>query len=237
MKTRTLLPIALASMLMATAVAKDPTYKIVRLPKVGEKHSYNVNLDLKANIGGQPFSIMVKAETENSITDISKDGIITESSRQYNSKVSLNGTDQDQPESTSTTKSKVDGTLIEHKGDQEGPHNFRLHYLQTVLLPEKELKFGDTWSKTLESTADGVRKMSLSYTLVGIEKIGDKDYYKISLNNKELEGENASTFEGTEWLSVTDGNMAKMEGSITNIPLPESMPQDVAGKITVTLKS
>lgn len=241
MKLKTYLPITLALCMFASAIGQEPTYKIVRSAKVGDKHNYKVSFDLTTNMGGTATNIALTAEAEEKVTDVSPDGIITSQNRQFNTKINFNGQDMDQPDGNDTVKAKLDGTLLESKSDKpeaDGPHKFRMHYIETVMMPTADVKIGESWTRHIDADSkNGNRKTDGTYTLLAIEKIGTQDYYKIKISSKETEGDLPATFEGTEWLSTADGSMGKVDANITNMPLPENLPQDIAGKVHIELKS
>lgn len=225
----------LASVLPATA--QNPVYTLKRTPTVGSKHQYELTMDLKITQGGQEFAIAVSGKSEQKVEAVDADGSYTENHRQYDTHLVVAGQDQDQPESNSQIRIDKEGNLLDYKSEMSGPFNFRRHYLTQVFMPSAPVAVGATWTKHIDSSDKGTRKMDIKYTLLGVEKIGDEDYYKVKIESKELEGENPSGFDGWTLISAKDGHEGHSEGTMTNMPLPESMPQDVSGKLKITLKS
>lgn len=227
----------LAAGLLSLAAFADDVYTIVRTPKAGEKHTYAMSFEAKTMMGGGETTIVVTGLSDSTIDSVAADGTMSETSRSYQTKVSVNGGEQDQPETSSTSKIAADGTLLEHKGEMDGPYNYRRHYIQWLYLPSGPVKVGSTWEKQIPSNTNGTRKTEAKFTLEGVETVNGVVSYKIKCSSKEVEGENPASFEGTNWIATSDGNLVKTEGTVTNYPLPEQMPQDISGKITLNLKS
>lgn len=93
----------------------------------------------------------------------------------------------------------------------------RMRDALTFLFPDKALKKGESWTR--EHSADskaGIRSSKCVYTYLGIETIGKRQTYKISVEFEEREGSMPISCKGTTWLSVIDGSGIKNQYSLKN---------------------
>lgn len=97
--------------------------------------------------------------------------------------------------------------------------------------PGKEIAAGDKWTETL--TVKDVPKITIDYTVVGTEKLDDKDVLKISAKVKEDKADGL-TGDDTFWVGQ-DGKVQKFELSLHNWVVPMAGSDAVDAKIKGTL--
>lgn len=133
-----------------------------------------------------------------------------------------------------TAKYKISGELDELKAADEkytGPDSYRAAALETLIVPDKPVKIGDTWSYKTDGSAKKWKKTQVDYKVESTEKVGNYDCVKVSFNAKELEGgDDAAAEKGNLWLSKADFSLVKREAKVTNLPLPGS-PMPLSGTI------
>jgi hypothetical protein len=57
-----------------------------------------------------------------------------------------------------------------------------------------------------------------------VEKVLDIDTYRVTGSLKEIDGSQPASMTGTFWVSVADGSIVKMEGTLINAPFPNLPP-------------
>lgn len=207
---------------------------VVKLtPKVGDKSEYAIAgtfevAGAEAKLTGTRSEEILKVEAD-SITSQGK------------TKLSINvmGQDIDQPESTETTKTKLDGTVIEVKqGDTPAEGGaLRLAHLNTLLYPSKPLAVGDTW--TMEVKKDEKADMpgyKVDFKLEGEEKVGKWDTYKITAKGGETEGAQPTKIKSTYWIEKTNGSLVHSLSELTDAVFRSDVPP-VSGKMDIIRKS
>ncbi|MDR3689497.1 MAG: hypothetical protein P4L46_08975 [Fimbriimonas sp.] len=225
------LSVALAALgLAAISLAAFDGITIKRTPKVGETHKYKQVG--KFDVGGQEFDF--EATSTEKVVKVEDSGNYAVEETQ--SDVKLNG--QEAPEGAgtgaSTTSYTAKGEVVEIKGDKVEPNTYRFANLALFVLPDKELKAGDTWSYDVkENKTTGAVNAKCSYTFVGEEKVGTTDAIKVKYTIKES-GDDAASSDATVWLSKTDFTMLKLTAKWVNAPVPGA-PMSISGDITLTL--
>lgn len=115
------------------------------------------------------------------------------------------------------------GELVSVKGELQTADVYRMAQMETIHLPNKEVKKDDVW--TYEVPADvphGVVKAKADYKVTGEEKIGEFETWVVSIDYAELEGNAPATLTGNVWLSKKDASVVKLETSWNNAPVPGS---------------
>lgn len=223
MRLRTLLPLGLlaVSALALAAQAMDLKWT----PKVGDKATYKIvgNFDL-AGIG----EITLGGSRTETVKSVDADKIVTVSS----SKMTANamGNEVPVPESTETTTSKPDGTVLEVKIGDAAPTGgaMRLAHITMFVYPSKPVSVGDTWT----TAAPKDEKLDLpgykiEYKLVGEEKVGDWDAWKVTGKGSEVEGDTPTKVEATFWLDKKDGTIVRSLSQLTDAVFPGPADQQI----------
>jgi hypothetical protein len=207
---------------------------LVRKPKVGEELKYRIKVNV--DFGGQDI-VFSGLQTEK-ITEVGTDGTYTVESRRSDIKVMVGGQEMEgagsEAETATTSVYNLDGTIKEIRGDQADGSAYRFSNLLSVFLNGKEAKVGDTWSnEKAGDTKTGAAGYKSTYKIVGEEKIGSSDTWKVEFSTKESEGDAPATADGTVWLDKAEATMVKMESKWTNAPIPGA-PGPVNGSVSIT---
>ena len=96
-----------------------------------------------------------------------------------------------------------------------------------VVYPEKPIKVGDRWSKTVKNA---VGELKIDYEFVGVEKVEIKMTAR-SVNAKEGEGYSA---DGFNWIDPKTGMLVKMEARIKGMQV-EGAPMPIDGTVKMEL--
>jgi hypothetical protein len=95
-----------------------------------------------------------------------------------------------------------------------------LGQLYNIVLPTAAVKEKDTWKLDLDNPVYDKMKIKIENTYVGIEKVDGVDLWKIKQTATvplDADG-NVSTFDGTFWLNPANGQLAKMDGNVKDVP-------------------
>ncbi len=212
MRLRTTLPAVLlaVSALALAAQALDLKWS----PKVGDKANYKVEgtFDL-AGMG----EIKLSGTRTETVTSVDGDKIVLTS----NSKLAANamGNEVPIPDSTEVTTVKPDGTVSEIKlnGADGGGSAMRLARATMLVYPSKPIAVGDAW--TAEGKKDEKADLpgyKLDFKLVGEEKVGTWDTWKITAKGGEVEGATPTKVEATYWIDKKDGSMVRSLAQLTD---------------------
>lgn len=203
MKLRATLPLALVAISVLAYAAQGIDLKWT--PKVGDKATYKVKGTFE--LGGMGEAVLAGTRSEE-ITEI-KDGNVVAVA---NTKMTANagGTEFPIPDAKETTKSKLDGTVLEVSVDekQAGTAGLRLGRVTAFVFPGKPVAIGDTW--TAEEKKDEKQDLpgyKVEFKLVGEEKVGAWDTYKVTSKGGETEGDAPTKVEATFWVEKSTGNM------------------------------
>lgn len=206
---------------------------LVRKVQVGEELKYRV----KANVELGGNAIVFSGLQTEKVLEVGTDGTYTVESKTTDAKVTFGGQEIEIPadQSPSTTSVyNLDGTIKEIRGDNAQAESYRFANLATVFLNGKEAKVGEAWTneKTADSKSGAVAYKS-TYKIVGEEKVGSLDTWKIEFSTKESEGDAPASSDGTVWIDKADATLVKTEAKWSNAPFPGA-PGPVNGTVTVT---
>ncbi len=212
----------------AMALAGLQGYKLKRTAKEGEVFKYKMSGEL--DVMGQ--SVGFSATMVNKTTKVEANGDYIVEGSQLDAKINIGGSEMDIPAGGATmTTFKPDGTVLDVKGEGVEAGGYRMANLMTMIVADKELKVGDTW--TSETKGDAKKQtvdLKGTYTLDSVEA----EVAKVSFEIKETGGEAAASVKGVAWISTKDGNLVKTETAWKDVPVPGA-PTPVSGKMTMTL--
>jgi hypothetical protein len=216
----------------AMALAGMQGYKLKRTAKEGDVTKYKMSGELE--VMGQ--TVGFSATMVNKTIKVESNGDYLVEGSQLDAKINLGGSEMDVPSGgATTTKFKPDGTVLEVKGEGVEMGGYRMANLMTMIVADKELKAGDTWtSETKGDSSKQTVDVKGTYTFDAIEKMDGDEVAKVSFELKETAGEAAATVKGTVWISTKDGNMIKTESTWKDVPVPGA-PAPVSGKMSMTL--
>lgn len=224
----TLLPALLAlSALALAAQAMDLKWT----PKVGDKATYKVAGNFE--LAGAGEIVLAGTRTEE-IKTVEADKIVSTSMTKMT--VNAMGNEIPVPDSTETVTAKSDGTVLEVKTTADAPTGgaMRLAHLSSLVYPSKAVAVGDTW--TAEGKKDEKADLpgyKLEFKLVGEEKVGTWDTWKITSKGGEAEGDTPTKIESTYWVDKKDGTMVRSLSQLTDAVFSPQVPP-LSGKMDVT---
>jgi hypothetical protein len=227
----------LAFALIGSQVARADDEKAVSLivkPKVGRvmrtKGVINTSImgmDLVAN-QSQTDTIKEVKDNGDVVTEITDEG----------STFTVGGMEQVQPASPpyTFTHDKLGKIKEFRKAEDNGfmsPEIAKLmDSLTAFILTDKAVKTNDTWQTELENPAVKEKKITVKDTYLGLDKIEGKEYWKIKQTAEAIvdaDG-NKVSYEITEWVTPTDGETYKVEGTVKDVPTK-------AGALTMKMTS
>ncbi|HWD40260.1 MAG TPA: hypothetical protein VG944_15535 [Fimbriimonas sp.] len=223
---RVLISLAVAGALLAGAFALglDPV-TIKRTAKAGD--TFNYDLSAKMTVNGQDGD--VTAKIKHVVKTVGDDGGLT--IEQTTSDITYNGMDVNASADPTVVKTKANGEITDFSmPDQMGP-GLRYANLLQFFYPPNPINVGDSWTvKTPANEKLGAVEVNADFKLVGEEKIGNFDTYKVEATKKEA-GTDPGSIHGFFWLNKDDGSMVKADLDLTNVTLAFGSS---SGKTTLT---
>lgn len=208
-----LIPLALmaiSAMAQTTAPppVQDTAVSIKRVPKVGDELRYKIDTTIYGETDTSYTSTTVWK-----ITKVDTNGDYTSVEKVLAAKIKIGDIEQTLPESTQTAVYSAFNSLVDVTGDDVDdttkPYLFRLHALQWLVVPDKAVKPGDTW--TIEYKADanhGNVASTVDYTVDAQEKVGKYDCLRIKALSKQV-APGESTGDLMFWVNIADGTLVK----------------------------
>ena len=197
--------------------------KIARSYKLDELVHYDVTM--KLNIAGAEILIV----TGNKITakETKKDGSVVVLEEPELMKITSGGVTQKAPGNKPWKEVRDNrGILKDYIVDDDpaavtSPNGLRLvASMSDVLLPEKEVKSGESWETEIDNPTRTNKKYKIKSTLLGIEKIDGVDYLKIDQMAEaafEIESSKMS-YHLIAWVDPANGQMFKIHGVLKGLP-------------------
>lgn len=211
--------LALAALTTAALAATDAV-TLVRKPKKDEVHKYSMKADIDVN----GLQVSVIATTQEKTTDVAEDGSYTVEEMLVDGKTTAAGQEKDLAGGPpSSMIYKTNGIISKINGDakQATSNAYRMANLSLLYLPDKAVNVGDAWTYDVKADkATGAVAAKGEFKLLGDEKVGTHDTWKIKATIKETEGDTPSSSDGTVWIDKADGSMVKNEVKWVNAPFP-----------------
>lgn len=200
-------------LLFALAAAQPITMK--RTPKVGDMLNYKVSIIF--TLYGD--DIVYQSTLSERVTDVAKDGSYTVQSNQTGASAN-NGRDIPIVQSQAQTSTTYDprGMILAIPSD----YSWRDAYLGEVVLPDKPVKPGETYSVQFPARADRTTPAAtVTYTVEQLPKDRVDGFDTIVLDEKYTEstGTYPATSEGRVWINPADGTVVKLDENWRNAPL------------------
>jgi hypothetical protein len=224
--TLTLLP--LCCLVVAAAHAEEAATVAWKV-KPGHTASYRFET---RNVGGD-VAWTFSATSKSKILEIATDGKIKVEESLSNAKLTVGGQE---------LAGVVDGLNVSTRatylpnGAREGTpegQDPRVTVALQFIYPEKPVKVGDTWKRTVKAdAARGLRAGEATYRYEGTESVGKWKAHKVSVTYKETEGIDPISLRGTEWLSVEDGAAVQTRYTVQNGPFTPGSPPEPEAEIT-----
>lgn len=201
-------------------------------PKAGD--SAELSVQVKADMQGMAIEVLLRQKTK--ILDVSGEGIKMENSEEMVD-LKLNGEsmmDAIPPGANRKVYTlRADGELLSYSVDG-GQDNPRLEDAMVFLYPNRDVKVGESWTRTRPGNKDKVVPASkTTFTFLGTESLDGVQALKVRMAFTETEGSTPMTFDATTWLSPANGDLLKLEGSMKNVTFDPNMPpMDATIKMT-----
>ena len=229
MRLRALLPLGLLAF-SALSLAQGITLQ--RTPKVGDKMTYKMN----GTFSVSGVDVVLSGTTLDEVTAVDNGLVTTKSTTKMG--VDVMGQHTDVPDTTATSTQKLDGTVTEVKVGDAAPvaAGMRLANLNMLFLPSKPVAIGDTW--TSEAKKDdklGTPGYKLEYKLVGEDKVGAVDTYKITATGGETDGDSPSKVTATYWIDKATGKTVRSLAEYTGVIFDAKYPA-LDGKMELVLQ-
>lgn len=222
MKAR-ILPIAALVAAAAISLASMQAVSIKWNPKEGANYKYTMNATM--NVTG--MDVKLSAKINRTIKSVMDEHVTVEEA-QSDTKVDFNGSVQDQPSATETTKMSRLGVILESKSSQEAPEGMNMKRLGQSFLfvyPGNDVKEGETWvHKVKKDEKTGIFSSETTFKYVGTEEVNGVKCWKISSDFKETDAPSAMTAKNVFWVSVDDTEVYKATNSVKNATISEAIP-------------
>ena len=221
---------ALLLILAAAAVALGQGYKLARAPKLGQELKYRLfaEFDLAGTTATMTALITEK------VVALDINGNFTVESRQSEVKMKMGTQEQamrDTPGEMAVYTSR--GEVVEIKSSDSGGVKGRLSRLNSVVVPDRELKVGDSWGHTyLGSPLTGGIGGKATYKAEALEKLQDRDALVVQFDYKETTGATKAESAGKAWIEVETGELLKLDAKWKNVPYMAGVPVDL--KVTLS---
>jgi len=210
--------LAAVAALSLTALAIQEGVVLKRAPKLGDTAKYKLNgeLDFSGN------EVIVTGTITDTVTNVADNGDFTLQSITSDFKANVGGTDQPLPDQTNTTVFSAANEVLSFKSDMDDPDGVRKANIQTLRFPDKPLKVGDSWTIEFKKNDKGAVDAKGMYTIEAKETVDGDETYRVKGATKESAGDNPMSAEGTYWISVKDASLVKVQGTLTNYPVPQA---------------
>jgi hypothetical protein len=231
-----ILPLALLALLAAMPVRADD--KPVTLSRTYKKGDV-VRIRIETAIDGDGSGVSLKLTSKATVKDVKDNGQVVIESQDEAGKLTLNGSDMDIPAGpvTTLTYDKA-GKLIDFKSEEGGvitPETLRqLEIMRTPILPDKQVKAGDSWQSEFDNPAVKGKKFTVKTTFVGAEKTDGADLWKVRQEGSpEIDAAGAKMgFDATYWLDPASGQIVKADVKIKDQPTTMYGPHSMSTKVT-----
>lgn len=213
------------------ALALGQGFKLARSPKLGQEIKYRVLAEFDA--GGTPVTMSGLLTEKVVALDIN--GNYTVESRQTEVKARMGTQEQtveDSPPETAVYSAR--GEVVEIKGANSAGLKGRLSRLNAVVVPDREIKVGDSWSHTFHGNpmTAGIGGKS-DYKAEALEKVGERNALIVQIKFKESSGSLKSESTGKAWIDVETGELLKLQSQWKKVPFLSS-EQPIDFKVTLT---
>jgi hypothetical protein len=201
--------------------------------KMGYKKGDIFKTRTKGNleIMGQPVDVTLVNQEK--VVEVAEDGTVTLESSMVEGKAIFGGQEMDLPAGTVTTMVlAANGSVKDIRGDEISADIYRLSNLSSFNIPTEAVKVGSKWKNELKAdTGKGFGAVSSSYEIVGEEKIGKYDCFKVMYKSAETEGGSPASMEGTIYVNKADATLIKGESKWANVPM-SGAPAPITGTFT-----
>lgn len=199
-------------------------------PQEGAKMTYSIEMSANIDFGQGPSDLQTNLTLESLIKEVKEDTVTVQGSikkfelllgGQDMSDMMPGGEEMTGPVTRVFTKR---GALVSSSASSLFD-NPRFDQVRVFAYPEGPVKVGESWTNEFKGDKD--KKVPPSrgkFTLDGIEKVGEKNAYRVKIAFSELEGEKPMGALGTAWVDQSTGDLVKMDADINDASFAEGMP-------------
>ncbi len=146
--------------------------------------------------------------------------------------VVADGSEQEVPSSSTTTKYSLTGALISMSGDMVTSDAYRASMVDHFSYPETAVAVGDEWVKEhAGDSAKGLIAAKATYKVMAKEELMGMTVLKIQGDYKETVGSAPVSGSGHFWVNVANGQVVKTDRAWKNVPMAQA-PVPLSGKVT-----
>jgi len=230
--------LAVGALLSVAAVRRDdPTYSLIWKPTEGQTLDYGFS----AKITTEESNVEFLTDLHLKVTKVETNGDYTLETSRNHLKVVVDGQEQSVPpdeddDKAETVKYNARGEQISAKDEDEdsdpNPVTSLLKQTTDFDAPEKPVKKGEKWTKTIKADEKkGLKAAVHEYEVLGEAKSGKYNVVNVGVKYRETEGDHPATFEGTLSFDLTDMTPVGIDVKVKDAPLDE----DTRGEVKVTM--
>jgi hypothetical protein len=214
---------ALVLVLAQAAAAQDKAVSLAYNYKA--KDSYRSKVTVNTSVNGQDVAVIATAKTE--IKEVKPNGDFVIVTTNEGGKLNLGGQEQDQPAQPPVTFTRTKyGKLVDYKADDVamGVLSPEVQKLMAAigeqLLPEKDVKKGDTWTTEIDNPAVKDKKVTVKGTFLGTETVDGTELWKVKQQADAVTDKDGAklTIDFTNWINPANGQVVKSEGTVKGLP-------------------
>lgn len=238
MKINTKIFVGAACLLAVAAYAAQDTFNLSWKPKVGDALKYKIDIKASMDMGGMMGDLNVGMVQTTKVTKI-EDGKVVMDSTMGSMTLVVNGEDMSQmmgdQNMSMTSTYNLMGELLSVKSESDmGGNHTRMENAYSMTYPNKEVKVGEKWTRTIKGNADGAVDATATFTVDGIETVGADRCVRIKGEFKETTGANPMTCKSTVLIREKDGAAVRGTYVMTNVEFQPGLPP-TAATATMTL--
>jgi hypothetical protein len=220
----------------STSVARmQDAMTLTRKVKAGDSVRYKTTLTLSAN----GADVTVEQNRKQTVKEVKESGETVTEITGEGDKLTVNGETNDIPPTAATTVTlDKSGKILSYKpaaADDPYLSTSTLHLLtlaEEIIFPDKAVKTGDSWKTEVDNPAVKEKKVVITTTFVGIEKVDGADVWKVKQTlEAETAGGGSLKSEMTALVETTTGQTLSAEQSVTGVPTSELGALDWKAKL------
>lgn len=223
---RTLWGLGLLSMMLVASASTQSS--LSRKPKAGDVTVYQLTMDMDF----QNDKIAYTAKVQERVVSAGDEGYSMLFS-QTESKATVFGDEAEVGASTQppqTWKIGKRGEILGIEGEGVTQADIRRANLWAVILPDKPVNVSDTWTYDVkEDVKKGRIGLHYKGTLLGEEKLHEKDCWMVQIDFKETKTDMASS--AKMWLDKATMTLEKSVGDWKSVPMT-GLSQPISGRVT-----
>jgi hypothetical protein len=211
------------ALISTASFADDPPVALKRSPKKGDVVRFRAESEIKTGMG----DAKLVGTSKTTVKEIKENGSVVLEEATEGGTITLNGMEITLPLMPPTVVTRdMSGKLLELKkeettGGSESPEVTQLMAsIGTPILQEKAVKAGDAWETEVDNPLAKDKRVKLKTVFVGIEKIDGSDFWKIKQTAEAATDASGGKliYEGIFWLDPANGQEAKAEVAIKDLP-------------------